>query len=235
MFSKTAQYYDLIYCFKNYKNESQQIEDLIAQENPGARMILDVACGTGEHAKYLSKAFQVDGIDIEPEFVEIARNKVPSGRFWIADMSNFDLGIRYDVVQCLFGSIGYLKQAEQVVGALKCFKKHLNPEGTILVEPWFSSHQWKDGIPHMAIVDRPDLKICRMNMDKREGALSKIHFHYLIGKPQGVEYLTEDHELSLYTTEEMLSFFKQADLAARHYPERIFGRGLYVANKETRT
>jgi len=229
MFSKTAQYYDLLYSFKDYENEAQQIKNLIAQEYPAASSILDVACGTAEHAKHLSKTFQIDGIDMEPEFVEIAQSKVSSGKFWAVDMSDFDLGIQYDVIQCLFSSIGYLKQAEQVVDALACFKKHLNPEGVILIEPWFSPEQWNVGTPHMLAIDQPDLKICRMNTSGLEGRISKIHFHYLIGTPQGVEHLTEDHELALYTPDEMLSFFKEAGLAVRYDPEGIFGRGLYIA------
>ena len=97
-------------------------------------------------------------------------------------------------------------------------------------EPWISPDQWKFGLPHMVTVDGPDSKICRMNTSEREGTLSKIHFHYLIGTPQGVEHLTEDHELALYTPEEMLHFFKQSGLKVRFDPEGIFGRGLYVAN-----
>jgi SAM-dependent methyltransferase len=233
MFAKTAQYYDLIYGFKNYEKEARQISDLIAREHPSARSILDVACGTAEHAKYLSKTFQVDGIDIEPQFVEIARGKVPSGRFRVADMRDFDLSARYDVVQCLFSSIGFLKQSQHVVRALLCFKKHLKPGGIVIVEPWFIPDRWHDGIiPHMVTVDRPDLKICRMSATGRAGTLSKIRFHYLIGRVQGVEHLTEDHELALYTPEEMLRFFQQAGLAARYDPEGIFERGLYVARVE---
>lgn len=164
----------------------------------------------------------------------IAREKVPSGRFWVSDMSDFDLGVRYDVILCLFSSIAYLLQVEQVVSAFVCFKKHLNPEGVVIVEPWFSPEQWRVGAPHMVTVDRADLKICRINTSGREGRLSLIQFHYLIGKPQGVEHLTESHELALYTSEEMLDFFGQAGLSVQYDPEGLFGRGLYVANLETR-
>jgi ubiquinone/menaquinone biosynthesis C-methylase UbiE len=233
MFAKTAKYYDLIYSFKNYEHEAQKIEDLIKQEHHSARSILDIACGTAEHLKYLSKDFQVDGIDLEPEFVEISQKKIPSGRFWVENMSDFELGVRYDVVQCLFSSIGYLKEPQQVVNSFECFKKHLNPGGVIIVEPWFSPNQWEIGKSHMVTVDQPDLKICRMSISEREGTLSKIQFHYLIGRPQGVEHLTEVHELVLYTPKDMLSFFEQANLAVKYDPVGIFGRGLYTASIET--
>ncbi len=229
MFSKTAQYYDLVYSFKNYEEEAGKIKALIQKEYPAAKSILDVACGTAEHAKYLAQDFQVDGIDLEPEFVEIAQKKIPSGKFWQADMSIFSLPQRYDVVQCLFSSIGYLQEGQQVVDALVCFKNHLNPDGIILVEPWFSPEQWNVGAPFMLTIDEPEIKICRMNTTGRKGNISTIHFHYLIGKPEGVEHFEENHKLALYTVNEMLSFFQQAELQVEYDPEGIFGRGLYVA------
>ncbi len=112
MFARTAQYHDLIYSFKNYGEEASKIRAVIRKEHPAAHSILDVACGTAEHAKLLSAEFAVDGIDLEPGFVEIARRKVPTGTFSVADMRRFELRKKYDVVQCLFSSIGYLTQGD---------------------------------------------------------------------------------------------------------------------------
>ena len=229
MFTKTAQFYDQIYSFKDYEAETQKIVNHINQLNPGAQRILDVACGTSEHARHLTKDFKVDGIDLEPEFIAIAQEKVPSGQFRVADMSDFKMGERYDVVLCLFSSIGYLTKAEEVINALQCFKKHLKPGGVIIVEPWFTPEQWHSGAVYMVNVDEPDLKICRMSVSEREGNLSKLNFHYLVGTSQGVEHFTEEHTLALYTQDEMLSFFEEAGLSVSYDPEGITGRGMYQA------
>lgn len=69
MFTKTAQYYDLVYSFKDYAQEVQKIRALIETERPGARTVLGVACGTGEHAELLGEHFAVDGLDLEDAFV----------------------------------------------------------------------------------------------------------------------------------------------------------------------
>lgn len=228
MFNRTAQYYDLIYSFKDYGAEAEKITALIQKELPTAKTILDVACGTAEHANLLSRQFEVDGIDLEPTFLEIAKEKVPSGNFWLADMSGFSLPKTYDVVLCLFSSIGYLPTTEKIVAALSGFKKHLNPRGVIFVEPWITPENWQAGYTGMVTAESNDLKICRMNVNERIDNSSILNFHYLIATKQGIEHLEEKHKLVLYTKEEMLRCFAEAGLKAS-YDEKLFGRGLYTA------
>jgi SAM-dependent methyltransferase len=177
VFSVTADIYDAIYAFKDYAGETLKIRQLVARERPGAKTLLDVACGTGEHARLWSAEFDVDGIDLEPKFVEIARAKNPSGSFSVGDMRSFQLEKRYDVVQCLFSSIDYLltSQDQDIVAALTCFRAHLAPGGVVLIEPWLSPAAYKPGQPHMVTVDRPDLKVWRVNVSKREGDISILH------------------------------------------------------------
>ena len=51
MFSASAEFYDLIYsAFKDYIGEAEQIAGLLRQHNAQCQTVLDVACGTGEHA-----------------------------------------------------------------------------------------------------------------------------------------------------------------------------------------
>ncbi len=229
MFSVSAELYDAIYSFKDYATESSKIRQLIDREHPGAKTILDVACGTAEHAKHLSAHYQIDGIDLEPKFVEIARAKNPSGVYSVADMRSFQLDKRYDVVQCLFSSIGYLLTAEDITAALKCFRGHLALGGIILVEPWLTPSAYKLGQPHMITVDKPDLKVCRMNVSAREGDVSKIHFHYLIGTQDGVRHEEEIHRLALIPTETMTKYFHAAGLQSEFDPVGLFDRGLFIA------
>lgn len=230
MFDQSAAYYDLIYgTFKNYSEEAGKIRTLIHREHPGATTILDVACGTGEHARILADEFSVDGLDLEPAFVNIAQEKVKSGSFTVADMKDFDLGKQYDIVLCLFSSIGYLTQGEDVVRALQCFRRHLAPGGLIVVEPWFTPDQWFPGRVYLNPSQTEEVSICRMSHSSREGHISIIHFHYLVGRKTGVVHLEEVHRLGLYTVEEMLGFFDRAGLRATHDPQGLFDRGLYIA------
>lgn len=230
MFSKSALLYDIIYKFKDYAAESQKIIDLIEKECPLAQTILDVACGTAEHDKYLSQKYHVDGLDLDPEFVRIAAEKNSQGSFYHADMCDFNLGTFYDVILCLFSSIGYVKTLDNVVKALSCFKRHLNRDGVILVEPWFTPDIWQvDGSIHMLSAETDDLKVCRMNISGREGDISILNFHYLLGARGKIGYFTERHELALFTVEQMTSAFSLVGLDVRYDPEGLTGRGIYTA------
>lgn len=232
MFTKSAQYYDLIYSsFKDYLDEARKITDLIERLNPNAQTILDVACGTAEHAKILSENYnyQVDGIDLDENLLEIARQKNPTARFEVADMTNFNLEKQYDIVMCLFSAIGYVRTLENVTKTLICFKNHLLPNGLIIIEPWFTPDIWKPGQIHLKTVETDNLKVCRMGTTDCVGKLSILHFEYLIGTPTEIQHEIEDHEIGLFTIEEILQCFAEAGLEVNYDPNGISGRGLYTA------
>ena len=99
MFSKTAQYYDKIYSFKDYRGEAECLLEII-RENLGSDgdRLLDVACGTGQHLVCLREHLSVEGLDLDPNVLAIARQRNPGVPFHHGDMVNFDLDRRFDVV-----------------------------------------------------------------------------------------------------------------------------------------
>ena len=233
MFSKSAQWYDAIYSFKDYQQESNVIINLLKNEHPQAKTLLDVACGTAEHDKYISKVYKVDGLDLNSEFIEIASRKNPESHYFVADMTDLELNKTYDIILCLFSSIGYVKTLDNVIKSLICFKKHLNKGGILVVEPWFTPDTWKTDHPvHMLTAETGDIKICRMNVSEKEGTLSIVNFHYMLGSNKGIEYFTECHELGLFSVDEMKNAFKEAGFIVKYDPEGLTGRGLYVAKME---
>ncbi len=173
----------------------------------------------------------MDGLDLNQEFIAIAAEKNPRGQYFTGDMTDFNLDRTYDIVLCLFSSIGYVRTLENVVKALKCFKNHLNRDGIIVVEPWFTPDGWiPDGRVHMITGTTDEGKICRMNVSlPPQGRITVLNFHYLVGTRDGVKYITERHELGLFTVDEMKQAFNQAGLSVHYDPAGLTGRGLYVA------
>lgn len=232
MFSKSAQYYDKIYAAveKDYAAEVSKLHGFIRRyKRSRGKSLLDVACGTGVHTGFLSKHYQVEGLDLDPKMLSVARKKHPKIRFHQGEMTEFDLRRQFDVIVCLFSSIGYVKTKSRLRKTIKNMGKHLLPGGVLLVEPWFTPEQWHPGRAFMLQVNEPDLKIVRMSYSRQRGKLSFIDFEYLIGTSKGIEHHVEIHELGLFTHQEYLDAFKAAKLDVTHDTEGLDGRGLYIA------
>ncbi len=232
MYAELAKYYDKIYAFKDYRAEAEKLTVLIRDDLrcPGKRL-LDVACGTGRHLQYLRVHFQVEGLDISPEMIQLAREQLPGVPFHVADMANFDLDRCFDVVTCLFSSIGYLKTLERVTEALTCMASHVLPGGLLIVEPWFTPEAWKSGTVHGLFIDEPELKLARVNTSFADGRISYFDLHYLIATPDGTSHLVEHHELGLFTGDEMREAMAATGLEVSYHEEGLTGRGLWLGRK----
>lgn len=229
MFSESANYYDALYSFKDYVQEAAQIEALIQFHNPKAKTILDIACGTAEHMRFLPSKYDLEGLDLDPKMLAVAKTKFPNKTFHLGDMSSFDLAKKFDVVLCLFSSIGYLLTTEKLILSIQCFAKHLNPGGIVIVEPWFSKEEWKPNKPHMLTYESDDLKICRMTYTTTEGNISVLDFQYLIAeKDTGIRQATEIHRLAMFEEHEFRSAFEAAKLEVHFDPKGLTNRGLYL-------
>ena len=232
MFTESAELYDLVYgSFKNYEVESDKIAALLKRARPGLRTVLDVACGTGEHARQLRlrHGLHVDGIDLDPKFVEIARRKNPESTFTLANMSDFHVAERYDAVVCLFSSIGYVRTLDNVRDALECFRRHTDPLGIVVVEPWLPPGVIDPSRRSTDVGEAEGIRVVRHARVDAEDRMSWIHFDYEITDANGTRKTSEVHELGLFTPDEMLEAFKSVGLTATFDPQGLIGRGLYVA------
>jgi hypothetical protein len=143
-------------------------------------------------------------------------------------MVDFNLPRQFDVITCLFSSIGYVQTKSRLDKAVRNMAGHLLPGGVLLVEPWFSREQWNVGRVSLASVDQPDLKIVRMSRASRKGNLSILEFQYLFGTAKGIEHSTEIHKLGLFSDRDYINAFRSAGLKAIRDAKGLDGRGLYI-------
>lgn len=232
MFSKSEAFYDAIYgTMKDYAHEAQQLHELIQlYKQSSGTTLLDVACGTGRHIPFLREHYTVEGLELDEHMLAIARQRNPEVIFHHADMADFDLGHRFDVILCLFCSIGYVKTLPRLQQTLQTMQRHLLPGGVVIIEPWLTPQMYHAGHIGAVFVDQPDLKIARMNKSEVTDSISIMDFHYLVATPEGIEHFTERHELGLFSHEDYLEAFQASSLEVVHDPdpEKLMGRGVYL-------
>jgi SAM-dependent methyltransferase len=227
-FVDSPELYDAIYQFKDYAQECERLRALINKSVPGACTILDVACGTGEHARFLKEHYAVDGIDINEDYLDAARLKNPAGNYIRVDMLDFDLGRTYDVVTCLFSAIGIVKSYKQLERAIACMACHVRPGGALVVEPWFTPEQWRPGRSLILIGQVGFDKVYRLSTSIEQKRLSCLLYHYLRCTADGIEHHSARVELGLFTRDEMTWAFEFAGMSVQHDSVGLMGRGLYL-------
>lgn len=97
--------------------------------------VLEAACGTGRLTKRLYEdGYDVVGLDLSEEMLEIAVERVPSVKFVNGDIREFDLNDRFDAVVCLGHSFAHMINDEDIYRALECFNNHLKKEGLLIMD-----------------------------------------------------------------------------------------------------
>jgi ubiquinone/menaquinone biosynthesis C-methylase UbiE len=234
MYSISAKYYDEIYgaTGKDYHAETDIVHKLIQRhKKTKGNTILDVGCGTGIHANLLGKHYQVEGLDIEPRMLAVARKNFPKIRFRQGNMVNFKISQKFDIITCLFSAIGHVKTKTSLQKAIRNMSQHLFPGGVLLIEPWFAPEEWHTGSIYTVTVNKPGLKIVRMSRSSQRGKISIIEFQYLIGTPKGITRGSETLWLGLFRQNDYLEAFHRAGLKVKHDPKGLDGRGLYIGVK----
>lgn len=234
LYKDLAKYYDLIYTWKNYKSEANKIKTLIKKNKKSkGNDLLEVACGTGKHLQYLKNNYNSFGTDISKKMVQVAKKNVKGCKFAVGDMTKLNLKKEYDVILCLFSSIGYVKTYKNLEKTLKRFFDHLKPGGVLIFDPWFDSKSFKPGHLHMTTYDGDDIKIARLSDSKKSGNISIIEFSFLISKKnKKVEYFKDRHELGLFENDKTLKIMKRIGFNARFLKNGLMrNRGLFIGKK----
>lgn len=228
MYETTAHLYDVIYSHLDYKGLADSLVEIVNGKKPDASSWLDVACGTGVLLGHLKDRYESQGIDVTQEMLDVAKGSLPDVALHLGDMRDFDLGRRFDVVTCMFSSIGYAITVENLNRALARMAAHTVSGGVVIIEPWIFPDQYSDTHLHADFVDRPEIKLARMSSNERVGRLTKLSMHHLVGTLGRVEHIVDHHELFMFTDAEYSEAFEAAGMAVELVKGGLAARGLYV-------
>ncbi len=138
-YSVFANYYDYLMTNVDYDAWTDRIANQIKEQHPKAKILVDLACGTGNISNRLAKkGYAVTGIDISEEMLMIAQDKAHEKHLRIQylkqDMVRFAVHKKADVVTCICDGLNYLIEPAQLRQFFENAAKQLTDEGVMVID-----------------------------------------------------------------------------------------------------
>ncbi|MEF2175927.1 MAG: methyltransferase domain-containing protein [Candidatus Absconditabacteria bacterium] len=223
-----GKYYDSIFSYKNYSQESSKIKELISKfkKLPGNKL-LDVGCATGSYIDHLKNDYYIYGIDLSNELLKVAKAKHPDITFFSKDISKLKIKQRFDVILCVFDTISYCKTYKEVEELMEVFSYHLNSGGVLIIEPFALKEniQKSQYVCEKINVDEECIQYAQSITHK--GEKLTIQKQFLITNNKGITHYTDNHNLILLEGNKLKKIMSDAGFITKQIKSGI------TKNKDT--
>lgn len=222
LYKKYAGFYDKVYSKKNYDAEVEFINSIVRNFKVKEKNLLDMACGTGTHAKKLiNEGFQVTGVDTNSEMLKLARKKTKKAIFIEDSMQSFRSKKKFDVITCLFTAINYNKDISELKSTIKKFSSLLKKGGVIIFDLGLVKRgEGENTRVSMDTYSENNLQIARISQWNPLGNNSDTYnanFLMLIKDKGRVDFEIDEHELGIFSVEEIKSIMRKNGFAVKVY------------------
>jgi cyclopropane fatty-acyl-phospholipid synthase-like methyltransferase len=200
VYDSLARHYDAV--TGDSSTETAFIDGVIKRAHPAPVTLLEVACGTGGILASLAGRYQVAGLDISPGMLAVAREKLPEGTpLHLADMSRFQLGVRFDAVICVYHGVNHLLGFPAWERFFDCARRHLNDGGVLVFDTYtIGSLEVMAGMPEIVQEFGPN----SLRIKVRASDESVFDWHIEVRERQrdgGYELLTENIRTAAFPPE----------------------------------
>jgi len=119
---------------KGGKERARYVMKPVNEHHKHAKKILEIGCGLGDVLVELPERYAIYGLDIERDFIEACRKRIPKGKFYVFSMHNFKVAERFDVIFSAFDALNELKDFDQWKSTFKAVDEHLNRDGLFIFD-----------------------------------------------------------------------------------------------------
>jgi SAM-dependent methyltransferase len=233
LYKKYGRYYDLIYSSFNTEENAKYVESAAKKFLGKFETLLDVGCGTGDLLIYISKkGYEVWGIDNSEVMVELAREKAKNVgvnvNILLADASSFKSPKPFDVVTCLFGTLGYLHKDGEVESFFRNTFNNLRDGGLFIFD--FPSFEFfkKHGVkPSVLEGEKDGLKSIRISLPEFNPITKflTLPFKCIIYRGRElIDLFEETHKLRTFEISEIRSLLERCSFSFEFLQSRQAGR-----------
>ena len=242
IFNNYARYYDLLYRDKDYTAEAEFIDRLIQQQAPNTSTILELGCGTGNHALLLAKeGYSVHGVDLSAEMLEYAQERAERAEPELAARLQFSQGdlrevrlvgvgvkpavgtasqnenLKFEAIVSLFHVISYQTTNEDLLAAFTTVKTHLKPGGIFIFDVWYGPAVLSDPpVVRIKRLEDSSIQVTRIAepiMYPNENLVDVNYQVFIKDKNSGaIDELTETHRMRYLFRTELELLLSQLQL-----------------------
>ena len=241
-----AQQYDLLYKDKDYDAEVALLERLFQAHKLDGNSVLDLGCGTGQHAIRLAMR-NISGerstpVTSKPRFARRMKAEQsldetsPQPSFVEGDVTTVRLaGASFDAALMMFAVLGYQVTNEAVKAALRTVRAHLRPGALFVCDVWYGP-----AVLHVRpsertkVVDAPGGQVIRSVRTELDSFAHRADVEYRVWRLQGKEVLAEmreTHSMRFFFPQELALLFEASGLELREL--RAFGDSDAPPTEET--
>lgn len=233
VFGNYARYYDLLYRDKDYVGEAEFIHRLIQNYAPDAQNVLELGCGTGNHAVLLAKeGYQIHGVDFSHQMLQKASDRLlqlppdlaSKLKFSHADIRHIKLNHSFDVVLSLFHVISYQITNEDILAAFAAVKEHLKPGGIFIFDVWYGpavlNHRPSVRVKRLENKEINVTRIAEPVIHPNENLVDVNYQVFIKDKNSGaVEELEETHQMRYLFKPEIELLLQEFQMTLLEYQE----------------
>lgn len=134
-YDKFAQVYDRYWAETFAKDLRPILGEHFLPVIPRSGAVLDLCCGTGQIAKWLSDlGFRVTGVDGSSEMLAVARERAPSVEYILADARQFRVTEPCSAALSTFDSLNHLPSTADLAAVFRNVHAALRPDGLFLFD-----------------------------------------------------------------------------------------------------
>lgn len=212
--------YDLLYRDKEYDAECALLHTIFHRYSQGGiRSVLDLGCGTGNHALRLVRmGYRVTGVDLSPHMLALAGEKARAEGLNLplvpGDIRTVRVEGTFDAAVMMFAVLGYQTGDDDVRAALANARRHLRKGGLLVADIWYGpavlAQRPGDRTLELAV---PGGTILRESSGRLEEEKHLCHVHFrlretIAGRPPAIT--EEEHRMRYFFPGELVGFLEGA-------------------------
>jgi SAM-dependent methyltransferase len=222
--------YDFLYQDKDYERECDMLVEIFRRFGRAPiRTVLDLGCGTGNHALPLARrGFSVTGVDRSPGMLEQAAKKASASAlgdkapvFTEGDVRQLELARRFDAALMMFAVLGYQLRNENVASALTTVRRHLEPGGLFVFDIWYGpavlAIRPGERVKTLATPDGTVIRAASTKMDSFHQVAEVRYQMWHVRESGPMVETSETHQMRYFFPQELALFLENAGLRLAHF------------------